>query len=1293
MGSQFRGACTALHTLGFTRRTEAFSYFKMGDNVKVVIRIRPLNSRELQDGSRRCLSAQVDRSAVALEAKPKAKTFTYDFVADEDITQDEIFQVVGKPITTSCLSGYNGTIFAYGQTGSGKTHTIIGPDDIAEGSLSYEERGLLPRCIEFLFASINREGRRCEGLEFLVKCSFIEIYQEQVINLLVASPAPLALREDLKLGVYVEGLTEVGVGSAAETYNVMKQGTQHRHTGETSMNKESSRSHSVFTMLIESREVKQGLLNFRSSRFHLIDLAGSERQKATEATGMRLKEAGMINKSLSALGGVINALVDIAEGKIRHVHYRDSKLTFLLKDSLGGNSKTCIVAAISPSATAFGETLSTLKFAQRAKMIRNKATVIEALGGNVELLKDQVRQLTEKLKLVQHGSGVSEYSLQAMNSRIGELEALLGSNVKLRQEMEVALQHELEVKDSMILQLSEAVDRFEKKVANYKMVLKFREAAIERLQQGLPPHSAELRQEIELLRGTVDMPPIAAKLLAENEQLKSFVESMQREQTADPYSLCHRLRENQEFTHKLAASLQESAMERAQLRGLLEELASFKTGDLIASPVKKRFEAELATLNKTGEHSTQSALLEDGVAADSPHKGKFECFDRSRLSSLLEESSIRLNRTDFDSFNDSLNCSTLVRALRQALKDAARASSLETELESCRQVLERKELELADLTEQLEVIYEAHEFLKDQYKTVKTAHTPSRTESAEVTRLWGELRGKEEAEEDLKQTIRELQAQVECAQRLTVRYSSDDLEYYKLEYQTLMVEAEATRTEYQQCTQNTLQLELKVVEAEAAAATAKRELERLAEDVEGETKKLADELSETYETLLRVQDDSAVAIAAYRDEVETLKMVLSQADADKVSAVEELTGLERVRAAEQEEARVRLEELKEVYKAVEELRNNEVNFRGQIDELTEKLALLSKTEENYVQAQGQLAALQLQLQLSHEENAGLKDSLAKLEASLQAAIERGAAELRAKEQVHTKQLIERLVEMSAIEANYSTSQAAVDSLKADNSQLQEQLETCEAEALELKSKFIESLTNREEVVRQMSLLRDQDHQKSLENAELRGKFELVSIRNAQLLKEIEALNKENERLGGHANLSQKIKLHSKLKEENNKLKTANYKLNEDLRKTKLKLDTVTKKFQELSRREGLAEVDLNEELRLRQEIGDLTEELGRVRTGYALIGEQLGDLCGGGEEELLERTVGGIQALRQQVQASLTQLADKDLEIASLSTQVKLLTNEMLLQGYKANLETRPQKEASSRQETRSPLSASNRRV
>lgn len=184
--------------------------------------------------------------------------------------------------------------------------------------------------------------------------------------------------------------------------HIIKKGALKRHTGSTLMNKESSRSHSVLTTTIESKIMKNGLFNVKIAKFHIIDLAGSERAKSTDAGGTRLKEAGMINKSLSALGNVINSLVDVSQGKSRHVHYRDSKLTFLLRDSLGGNSKTLMIANISPSSDSFGETLSTLKFAQRAKLIKNKAIINEDSSGTVSILKDEIKrlkQLMTKMKL------------------------------------------------------------------------------------------------------------------------------------------------------------------------------------------------------------------------------------------------------------------------------------------------------------------------------------------------------------------------------------------------------------------------------------------------------------------------------------------------------------------------------------------------------------------------------------------------------------------------------------------------------------------------------------------------------------------------------------------------------------------------------------------------------------------------------------------------------------------------------------------------------------------------------
>jgi kinesin family protein 15 len=180
--------------------------------------------------------------------------------------------------------------------------------------------------------------------------------------------------------------------------NLIVRGTKNRHVGSTAMNRESSRSHSVLTCIIESKSMSSnGVWNMKTSRFHIIDLAGSERSKNTNSVGERLKEAGMINKSLSALGNVINSLVDISEGKMRHIPYRDSKLTFILRDSLGGNSKTVIIANISPSQVNLGETQSTLEFARRAKQIKNKAVVNEDSSGTLLILKNEIKRLKKEM--------------------------------------------------------------------------------------------------------------------------------------------------------------------------------------------------------------------------------------------------------------------------------------------------------------------------------------------------------------------------------------------------------------------------------------------------------------------------------------------------------------------------------------------------------------------------------------------------------------------------------------------------------------------------------------------------------------------------------------------------------------------------------------------------------------------------------------------------------------------------------------------------------------------------------
>ncbi|KAJ2118741.1 hypothetical protein GGF48_004464, partial [Coemansia sp. RSA 921] len=260
------------------------------------------------------------------------------------------------------FNGYNGTVFCYGQTGSGKTFTMMGAD-IDNDSL----KGITPRIVEGVFGQIVESP---PTVEYMVKASYMEIYMERIRDLLNPDETNLPVHEDKANGVYVKGLMEVFVSSIDEVYQVMRQGAKNRVVAYTNMNAESSRSHSIFQITIEQKDTVSG--KTKMGRLFLVDLAGSEKVGKTGATGQTLEEAKKINKSLSALGMVINALTD---GKSTHIPYRDSKLTRILQESLGGNSRTTLIINCSPSSFNAAETVGTLRFGMRAKSIKNKAKV------------------------------------------------------------------------------------------------------------------------------------------------------------------------------------------------------------------------------------------------------------------------------------------------------------------------------------------------------------------------------------------------------------------------------------------------------------------------------------------------------------------------------------------------------------------------------------------------------------------------------------------------------------------------------------------------------------------------------------------------------------------------------------------------------------------------------------------------------------------------------------------------------------------------------------------------------
>jgi len=307
--------------------------------------------------------------------------FAFDCVMRPETEQREVYDRTARPLLHKVLEGYNGCLFAYGQTGSGKTFTMQG---------SSEKKGIIPTLCTELFGEIKECA---EKRNITVVCSVLEIYNEKVRDLSVDSSDDLSIREDSAeggKGIHVEGLTEVQVRSCEEVLDCIAKAQQRRAVGKTNMNEHSSRSHSVVTLRIgayDCDDVDGATLTV--SKLHLIDLAGSERQKATGATGDRLKEGAQINLSLSALGNVINALTERTSGG-RHIPYRDSKLTRMLQDSLGGNSYTVMICNVSPAKINVDETLSSLRFAERAKKIENKAVVNRDPKGEriLELLQE-----------------------------------------------------------------------------------------------------------------------------------------------------------------------------------------------------------------------------------------------------------------------------------------------------------------------------------------------------------------------------------------------------------------------------------------------------------------------------------------------------------------------------------------------------------------------------------------------------------------------------------------------------------------------------------------------------------------------------------------------------------------------------------------------------------------------------------------------------------------------------------------------------------------------------------------
>jgi len=383
----------------------ANGYGNSSGNVKVVCRVRPFNQREVDLGGIACLDVEDDKTVAVktnqyMDGGPGLLSFTLDRVFNVDSTQEEVYEFSARPVIESVLEGFNGTVLAYGQTSSGKTYTMMGPE-----LENPEFCGVIPRMVTTVFDYISDTP---DHIEFTVKVSIVEIYMERIRDLLNPKKVNLKVREDKSKGIYIEDVTESYVSDEKDVYDFLKYGHNNRATTTTNMNESSSRSHSIFMMTIHQNNLLE--MSAKTGKLYLVDLAGSEKVAKTGAVGQVLEEAKEINKSLSALGNVINALTD--NRGHQHIPYRDSKLTRILQESLGGNSRTSLIINCSPSSFNENETLSALRFGYRAKSIKNTPKI------NREFTAAQLQVLLEK----------SEKKVTIKDRRIRQLEAILNDH-------------------------------------------------------------------------------------------------------------------------------------------------------------------------------------------------------------------------------------------------------------------------------------------------------------------------------------------------------------------------------------------------------------------------------------------------------------------------------------------------------------------------------------------------------------------------------------------------------------------------------------------------------------------------------------------------------------------------------------------------------------------------------------------------------------------------------------------------------------------------------------------------
>lgn len=593
--------------------------------MRVALRCRPLVQKEVNEGCKTCLTFVPGEPQVIVGNE---KSFTYDYVFDPAAEQEEVYNTAVSPLIQGLFKGYNATVLAYGQTGSGKTFSMGGAythDQENEPTV-----GVIPRVVRALFREIEKRP----DWEFLLKISYLEIYNEEILDLLYSprdKAAPISIREDPKEGIKICGLTERDVLTDMDTINCLEQGNSSRTVASTAMNSQSSRSHAIFTISIDQKKRGDKNSSFRS-KLHLVDLAGSERQKKTKAEGDRLKEGISINRGLLCLGNVISALGDDSK-KGGFVPYRDSKLTRLLQDSLGGNSHTLMIACVSPADSNMEETLNTLRYADRARKIKNKPIVnTDPQAAELQKLKQQVQDL-QVLLLQAHGGTLPVLTnmepSENLQSLMMKTKTLEEENGKLSRELSEAAEQTAQILERIILTEQEN-DKLNTKMEELKQHAACK-VDLQKIVETL--EDQELKENVEVIRNLqqviVHIQDESSGIAASIEALVDGVSNSSpseeqmnngEKRSSDGFTADHALRQAQlskELIELNKALVLKEALAKKMVQGDSqlepmqgEYLSNIKTLETEVSALQKEKEELILALHSAKKDTNQAKLSE-----------------------------------------------------------------------------------------------------------------------------------------------------------------------------------------------------------------------------------------------------------------------------------------------------------------------------------------------------------------------------------------------------------------------------------------------------------------------------------------------------------------------------------------------------------------------------------------------------------------------------------------------------------------------------------------------------------